>query len=279
MGELVYVNKGDLASGSYSALLEYTDGDASDLPAVDEAAPEEEQGFLPDESDSAPQGKDGSEPAPPPEPEPEPSVQVQWGSPTKRNDAKYRKATVARYAPRDSGDVMPGYWHSDWQRCMDFARKWQVPAVFVWTNGDACGHCVEMAGSITQSSFVKFQRAYKILWCYVTSSDPDGPNKPGTPSLDWAGGYVTKSGKTTYRAKRLEDYISGFPFVNFFWRKQVDGKWKVLIDECRTGDTVRGGFAKSFAQGAKNMAAYIPKMFKSIMSQYGYDPATGQYVS
>ena len=34
MGQLVYINKGILSGGSYSALLDYVDGDASDLPVV-----------------------------------------------------------------------------------------------------------------------------------------------------------------------------------------------------------------------------------------------------
>ena len=49
---------------------------------------------------------------------------------------------LTRRVPTTATDIKPTVWHSNWKRCIDFARKYGVPMVYVWSNGRCCGHCV-----------------------------------------------------------------------------------------------------------------------------------------
>ena len=148
MGQLVYINKGILSGGSYSALLDYVDGDASDLPVIQTYQPTPAAtDFLVDMSDYAVPSEEKQaeqEQVQTQAEEPKAAVEgIPWSDLGNTWDnAKYSGSTkVKRRVSKTATDIKPTVWHTNWRRCIDFARKYCVPMVMVWSNGKACGHC------------------------------------------------------------------------------------------------------------------------------------------
>ena len=278
MGELVYINRGVLSAGQYSAFLEYTDGSASDLPTVDvyeESSEEERQDEQDDpEETEIPEGGDTPEPAP------ETSV-IPWSTAANTwSKINYGKdLTLARRVPKTANDLKATCWHSNWKRCIDFARKYEVPMVFVWSNGAGCGHCCISVKTMRNKEFkTNFLPKFKVVWCYVTSSDSDGAVE--SKAFSFARGAKVQTGSkkngnlVTYRSADLDKKIGSYPFTSFYWRKKIDGKWKVVVDKVAEGVWEKKTTAKDSAKAA---AAYIKSVFQDKMKKYGYDYTTGQY--
>lgn len=164
--------------------------------------------------------------------------------------------TVQRHRTSNSGDVCLTLWHTNLSRCKKFADDNGLPMVAVWSNGVACGHCCTFVSAISNSTFVNFQKKYKVVWCFVESGDSDGARESGV-AYNWCGGFPALTRKSAIKMPEF------FPFVNFYWKK-------ANMDVCVTGDSLnkqKGGSA-----GAKSVVSKIKSRFASAFKKYKYDP-------
>lgn len=151
-------------------------------------------------------------------------------------------------------------WHGNFELCKKFSDKYNIPMVTVWSNGNRCGHCCQLAETLMNSVFTKFQQSYHIVWCYLEYSDKDA-NIESKP-FRW-----TRGEKVYNRKAEKDKLITGYPFVNVYW-KEPSGK--VVVDLCVTGDTFRGN--KTGKEGANKIKAFIKSKLDSKMKTYGYNP-------
>ena len=116
--------------------------------------------------------------------------------------------------------------------------------VVVWSNGAACTHCGTFANAVSNSVFTEFQQSYKIVWCYVNSSDSNT-----AAAYDFC-----------YNGQIL------YPLIRYYWKKGG----KTLLSKYTMGDTLDG--QKDGKKGANNVISGIKKAFKSAFQKNGYDP-------
>ena len=150
--------------------------------------------------------------------------------------AKLVKARSAK-----SAAVVPGKWHADYSKCLSYARSKGVPLIAVWSNGDACGHCVTFESACNSSKFKSWMKTSGCVFLFVHSGDSGGGR----------GGSVYNfcyNGQST------------FPLVRVYW--YVNGKKKVNIHTM--GDTIDGSYSgttgggKAVAWFKKKLSAFKP---------------------
>ena len=188
---------------------------------------------------------------------------------------KYSGCTLKRHRTSSQSDICLTQWHTNLQVCKNFAMSKGIPMVAVWSNGQACGHCNTFASAVTESTFTDFQKKYKVVWCFLESSDSDA--KANSKPYQWCLGDAVYDRETPYirtvtymnkghATRKSEIGLPFYPFVNLYWK--VNGK--IVIDKLYTGDTVDGGLGGK--KGATNCVNNIKKWFKSVFSKYNYNP-------
>lgn len=151
-------------------------------------------------------------------------------------------ATIVKSRSKKSDPVTLGKWHCNFSKCKDYAVKNGIPLIAVWSNGDACGHCVMFENGINSTAFKNWMKTSGCVFYFIYSGD-SGEGAEGGTVFHW----VRNNKNTSY------------PFVRIYWPK---GK----VDIATVGDTVDG--KKDGAEGGKNSVAF----FKSKLSKY--KPAT-----
>jgi len=151
-------------------------------------------------------------------------------------------ATIVKSRSAKSDPVTLGKWHCNFSKCKDYAVKNKVPLIAVWSNGDACGHCVMFEESINSTVFKNWMKTSGCVFYFVYSGD-GGDGAVDSDVFHWIRGNKNTS----------------YPFVRIYWPK---GK----VDIATVGDTIDG--KRDGATGGKNAVAY----FKSKLSKY--KPAT-----
>ena len=118
----------------------------------------------------------------------------------------------------------PGKWSSGFSAVKKYSEANKIPLIAVWSNGDACGHCINFEKSIMQSVFTKWAATSGCVFWFGCSSDKTTDDKLGGTGYKWCynNGAVTQ-----------------YPLTRVYWKAgKVDvsksgGKW--------TGDTAKGG--------------------------------------
>ena len=67
-------------------------------------------------------------------------------------------ATLLKTRSKASADVVPGTWHAGFSKCKSYAEKNKVPLIAVWSNGDACGHCVIFETAVNHKTFTNWMQ-------------------------------------------------------------------------------------------------------------------------
>ena len=112
-------------------------------------------------------------------------------------------------------------WSSGFTAVKEYAEKNNLPLIGVWSNGDACGHCVNFEKSLMTTEFLNWQKTSGCIFWFGCSSDKTTDDKTQGTGSKWA----KNSKLTTY------------PFVRVYWKK---GK----VDSNASGSTWSGGTAK-----------------------------------
>ena len=128
-------------------------------------------------------------------------------------------------------------WSSGFTAVKEYAEKNNLPLIGVWSNGDACGHCVNFEKSLMTTEFLNWQKTSGCIFWFGCSSDKTTDDKTQGTGSKWA----KNSKLTTY------------PFVRVYWKK---GK----VDSNASGSTWSGGTAKG---GQK-----LVDKFKSLLKDY-----------
>lgn len=137
--------------------------------------------------------------------------------------------------------VKLGQWHEDFNKVKKFADSKEIPLLAVWSNGDACGHCISFEQCLLDSQFKTWQKTCGCaLWLGLGTD---------TSSADCLGGTGYNFAWGAKKALRL------YPFVRLYWKK---GK----VDVCKTGDDWTGG------TGNSKGAAKLVKALKSALKGY-----------
>lgn len=123
-----------------------------------------------------------------------------------------------------------GKWSSGFSAVKKYAESNNVPLIAVWSNGDACGHCVNFEKSIMESAFTTWQASSKCVFWFGCSSDKTADDKFEGTGFTWA------------RNKKLTQY----PFVRVYWK---GGK----VDTYKSGDDWTGGKATGGATFVKKL--------------------------
>lgn len=153
-------------------------------------------------------------------------------------------ANLVKYRAKTTAPVKFGQWHSNFSKAKAEAEKLGVPFVAVWSNGDACGHCITFENGCNQSYFRTWQANSGMIFFFAHSGD--SAYRAGTSVFHWI----------------RNDVNTAYPFIRLYWKKNG----KLLKDVATVGDTMDK--AVKGVTGAKNIVSYIKNVFKD----YKYDP-------
>ena len=152
-------------------------------------------------------------------------------------------STLLKSRAKSSDEVTLGKWQSNFTKARSYATSKGIPFVAVWSNGDACAHCMRFASACNSSTFKTFMKTSGMVFWFGCSSDKSYP--AGSSACEWC-----RKGKTTV-----------FPFVRIYWPK---GK----VDVVTMGDTLDA--RKSGKTGGKKSAAYIKGKLKAYKYNLPY---------
>lgn len=147
-------------------------------------------------------------------------------------------ATLVKTRSSAKAAVVPGKWHAGFAACKKYALENKVPLIAVWSNGDACGHCVMFENGLNSSAFKSWMASSGCVFYFIYAGD-GGDGKAGSTVFHW----IRNNKNTSY------------PFVRIYWPA---GK----VDIATVGDIVDG--KTDGAAGGKKSVAY----FKSKLAKF-----------
>ena len=146
--------------------------------------------------------------------------------------------------------VKTGIWQSNFAKAKKYATDNGLPFIAVWSNGDACGHCVMFEESVNSSYFKKWMASSGMVFYFTYYGD----NGNGTTSKSGKNADDGSVGSKIFHWCR-NDKNTSYPFVRIYWPK---GK----VDIATVGDTVDG--KKNNTTGGKKAAAYFAGKLKNF---------------
>ena len=156
--------------------------------------------------------------------------------------------------------VTTGKWQSNFYKAKKYAVDNGIPLIAVWSNGDACGHCMMFENGCNSSAFKSWMKSSGMVFYFT---------HPG----DKGNGTTTKSGTKADNGKIGGNIFNwcrnnkntGYPFVRIYWPK---GK----VDIATIGDTVDGN--KDGSAGGKKSVAYFKAKLKNFKPGAAPAPAS-----
>ena len=74
---------------------------------------------------------------------------------------------------RSSGDPKVGEWNINYKKALALAKKEHKFIVTLWTNGDACSHCVHAEKCMMTSEFKAWMKKQNAYFVFQHSGDKD----------------------------------------------------------------------------------------------------------
>lgn len=139
-------------------------------------------------------------------------------------------STLLKTRRSASSSVVPGYWHASFSKAKSYAVAKKVPLIAVWSNGDACGHCVMFENAVNSSKFRTWMKESGCVFFFTYSGESAGA--VGGTVFHW----VRKNTNTSY------------PFVRIYW--PAGG-----VDVGTIGDIVDG--RRDNSAGGANAITYL----------------------
>lgn len=146
-------------------------------------------------------------------------------------------ATLLGYRRSSSASIAPGYWHANFTKAKNYAESKGIPFIGVWSQGDACGHCIMFESAVNSSYFRTWMKKSGCVFFFTYTGESAG--KEGGTACKWC----TKGKGGT------------FPFVRTYWKKGN-------VDTATMGDKIDG--MKEGTAGGKKAVAY----FKSKLAKF-----------
>ncbi|MBO7685700.1 MAG: hypothetical protein J6V72_04915, partial [Kiritimatiellae bacterium] len=67
--------------------------------------------------------------------------------------------------------VTTGKWQSNFYKAKKYAADNKLPFIAVWSNGDACGHCVMFENSVNSSYFQNWMKTSGMVFYFTYYGD------------------------------------------------------------------------------------------------------------
>lgn len=138
-------------------------------------------------------------------------------------------------------------WSSGFTAVKKYADDNNLPLIGVWTNGDACGLCVNFEKTIMKSEFLNWQKTSGCVFWFGCSNDKTTDDKLQGTGFKWA---------------RDGSKLTTYPFVRVWWKK---GK----VDVAKSGNDWTGGGTSGAAKFVKSLQSLL----KDFCPNCGEDPA------
>ena len=151
-------------------------------------------------------------------------------------------ATLLKSRLSSSHAATTGAWMSNFSKAKSYATSQGVPFIAVWSNGDACGHCVTFESACNSSVFKTWMKSSGCVFYFTHSGESQGA--VGGTIFHWC----RKNTNTAY------------PFVRIYW--PAGG-----VDVATVGDKMDD--KASGKTGGTKVSAYI----KSKCSKFFSKPA------
>lgn len=140
-----------------------------------------------------------------------------------------KKQRVSRSAP-----VKTGQWHADFSTVKKWSDQNNTPIFGVWSNGDACGHCIAFEQCLLDKTFTNWAKTSGVAMWIGFSSDTSKEDKYEGTGFNWS----------------RKDKLTAYPFVRLYWKK---GK----VDVCQSGDWWTGGSSKGASKLVSKLQSYL----------------------
>ena len=125
-------------------------------------------------------------------------------------------------------------WSSGFTAVQKYAEKNNLPLIGCWSNGDACGNCINFEKTLMKSEFLNWQKTSGCVFWFGCSSDKTTDDKQQGTGSKWC-----KNSKLT-----------GYPFVRVYWKK---GK----VDVSKSGNDWTGGGTKGAAKFVNSLKSLL----------------------
>ncbi len=145
-------------------------------------------------------------------------------------------ATLLKTRTAASKAVKPGMWHASFSKAKSYATEHGVPLIAVWSNGDACGHCVTFESACNSSTFKDWMKKSGCVFHFVSSAD--------------SGNGTTYS--FCYKSQ------SFYPLIRVYWYKNGVKK----VDTYTMGDTMDG--QSGGTAGGTKVVAWLKTKLKNF---------------
>ncbi len=149
-------------------------------------------------------------------------------------------ATLLNSRRSSSSAATTGVWLANFSKAKSYATGHGVPLVAVWSNGDACGHCVTFESACNSTYFKNWMKTSGCVFFFTWSGESQG--RVGGDIFHWC----RKNKNTSY------------PFVRIYW---PDGG----VDVGTVGDKMDD--KASGTTGGKKIAAYIKSKCSKFFSK------------
>ena len=146
--------------------------------------------------------------------------------------------------------ITTGKWQSNFYKAKKYATDNGLPFIAVWSNGDACGHCIMFENGCNTSYFKNWMASSGMVFYFTYYGDKGN----GTTAKSGSKADDGTEGSSIFHWIRANKN-TGYPFVRIYWPK---GK----VDIATIGDTVDGN--KDGAAGAKKSVAYFKGKLKNF---------------
>ena len=111
--------------------------------------------------------------------------------------AKFLKTRAA-----GSAAIKPGQWHAGFTKVKKYAETNKIPLIAVWSNGDACGHCIMFEEVLMKKIFKNWMTTSGCVFWFGCSSDKTADDK-----FEGTGFKFARNSKTTR-----------YPFIRVYWK-------------------------------------------------------------
>ena len=146
-------------------------------------------------------------------------------------------ATLVKTRLQPGAAAKPNVWLSSFSKAKAYAAARKLPLVAVWSNGDACSHCVRFESACNSSAFRTWMKTSGMVF-YFTYPKDGGDGRKGSSVFNW----IRKSN-------------TSYPFVRIWWPAGD-------VDYATVGDILDG--YQSGSAGGKKVAAAIKARCKGF---------------
>ena len=129
-------------------------------------------------------------------------------------------------------------WSSGFTAVKKYADDNNLPLIGVWTNGDACGLCVNFEKTLMNSTFLNWQKTSGCVFWFGCSNDKTTDDKHQGTGFTWV-----RNGKLTT-----------YPFVRVYWKK---GK----VDVAKSGNDWTGGGTSGAGKFVNSLKSLLNDFF------------------